>query len=180
MNEPIEFVYFNWLCAKITDIKTPPGMYLDLMRLLYRTEFIWLKNIPGDENRVEDGRELRDDFLRELKFNKEFFWYESPVSVFEVLIAFSYRASFQTNMSVSEWFWKMIQNLGLESYRVISDDEDDNDLYMIDRILNTWMWRIYDPSGYGGLFPLHNPSSDQTKVEIWYQFCEYIYEQGLI
>ena len=34
--------------------------------------------------------------------------------------------------------------------------------------------RQYTPSGDGGLFPLNNPTRDQTELEIWDQFCDYL------
>lgn len=172
MGEPIEGLYFNWLCAKVLPGDT--SGYCDLMRILYKTEFVW--SISGDRNREEDGLELRIDFLRETDWENEAGWYHSPCSVFEVFIAFAKRASFQTDTPVNEWFWIFMANLRLDQYRQVSKP----DIAMIDRIINTFLWRIYDPSGYGGMFPLREPKHDQREVEIWYQFCEYLEDQGLI
>lgn len=177
MPEPIEGAYFNWLRAKVVDTQnTPPYLYLDLMKILYRTEFVWTRNILGDKNREEDGKELREDFLRETGHPIELGWFDLPCSIFEMLIAFSGRAAFQTDMTVADWFWKFIENLHLDGYMTVSED----DLYMIERILNTWIWRIYDPSGYGGLFPLHEPEQDQRTVELWHQLFLYLNEQELV
>lgn len=174
MPEPIEGLYFNWLRAKVVDPTWPQYMYLDLLKILYRTEFVW--TIIGDKNREEDGLELRIYFLNETRLEQDPDWQHEPCSILEVLIAFANRASFQTDIPTSEWFWHFLRNLGLEQYRTISDE----DLPLIERILNTFVWRIYDPSGYGGLFPLREPLGDQTTVEIWYQFCAYTEEQGLL
>jgi len=38
------------------------------------------------------------------------------------------------------------------------------------------IWRDYHADGRGGFFPLTNPDTDQTKVEIWYQMNAYVTE----
>lgn len=172
MGEPMEAVYFNWLCAKVTSNRT--YVHYELMRILYCTEFVWI--VPGDKNRVEDGLELRDDFLRESRMKMDPGWFRSPCSVLEMLIAFAKRAEFQTDTSMREWFWIFLNNLRLDEYRSISGGEQ----HMIEKLLHAFVWRIYDPSGYGGMFPLRDPKHDQREVEIWYQFNEYLEDQGLM
>ena len=63
MEEPIENLYFNWLYTKVSDVKnqTPTTKFDRLLILLHRTEFVWL--LSGDDNRAEDGRDLRIEFL---------------------------------------------------------------------------------------------------------------------
>lgn len=172
MEEPIEELYFNWLCAKVLSVDVP--IYLDLMRILHSTEFVW--KIHADSNRYEDGLELRDDFLRVSRLEKEPVWYHEPCSVFEMLIAFSQRAHFQTDKPVKEWFWIFLQNLQLDEYRQVSDE----DRPIINDILYDFVWRTYEPNGHGGMFPMRWPKEDQREVEIWHQFFEYLDEQGLL
>ena len=93
MDEPIEESYFNWLCAKVLSVEVP--IYFELMRILYRTEFVWV--LERDQNRAEDGLELREDFLRETGLDPEPEWLESECSIFEMLYAFAKRANFQTD-----------------------------------------------------------------------------------
>lgn len=170
MPEPIEETYFNWLCAKVLSVNVP--IYLELMRILYRTEFVWV--IAGDENRAEDGCELRDDFLRESYLRKDQNWYDQPCSVLEVLIAVAKRASFQTDNPVDYWFWQIVENLGLDEFRQVSNQ----DVGIIEDILYNFVWRQYDESGHGGMFPMRWPKRDQREVEIWYQFFDYLEENG--
>lgn len=172
MEEPIEELYFNWLCAKVLDVNVP--IYLDLMRILYKTEFVW--KIHADRNRYEDGIELRDDFLRVSRFNNDTCWYAEPCSVLEMLIAFSDRAQFQTDRPARDWFWEFLQNLSLDEYRQVSME----DRPIIDDILHDFVWRTYDENGHGGMFPMRWPKEDQREVEIWHQFFEYLDEQGLL
>lgn len=175
MPEPIEGAYFNWLRAKVLDHEAPSYLYLELLKVLYRTEFVWL--LIGDKNREDDGLELRVRFLQSTGLDNDPYWFESPCSVLEVFIAFSHRASFETDMPEKDWFWIFITNLGLERYngRLSKADE-----VLIGRILETFMYRLYDHSGYGGLFPLHEPTEDQTRLEIWYQFNRFIDEKGFM
>lgn len=175
MPEPIEGAYFNWLRAKVLDYNTPTYMYLELLKILYRTEFIWL--LIGDENRADDGLELRTMFLNETGLDNDPYWFRSACSVLEMLIAFAKRAAFETDMTDKEWFWIFITNLGLDRYKTVTTP---NEKRTIERTLETLMLRLYDHSGYGGLFPLREPMEDQTKLEIWFQFNRYLDDQGLI
>lgn len=172
MGEPIENEYFNWLCAKV--LKTNGNMHVDLLVILHRTPFAWF--VPGDRNRAEDGVELKIDFLRETGFPKDETWFHEPCSVLEMLIAFANRAEFQTDISERDWFWVFMTNLNLEQFRRVTNA----DKLVIEDILNTLIWRTYDTSGHGGMFPMRWPKRDQREVEIWYQFCEWLEDQGLI
>jgi len=174
MNEPIENEYFNWLFAKSYD-RDNPRMYVDLIKILHSTEFIWV--VPGDKHRCDDGIELRTDFFRETRTEPDEALMSQPCSVLEVLIAFARRANFQTShMSLRKWFWIFMENLLLDQYRQVTL----TDLPKINDILNRFIWRLYDSHGFGGLFPLSHTIHDQRKVEIWYQFCEYLEERGMM
>lgn len=172
MSEPIQEEYFDWLCAKV--VSPYIQNYWDLMQILFRTEFVWV--VPGDRNRAEDGKELREYFLNETGWDKDSLWYSEPISVFEVLIAFAGRASFQTDIPVNDCFWMFMANLKLDEYRQVSE----LDLSVIEEILYTFVWRTYGANGHGGLFPLDEPKEDQRTVEVWYQFCAWVDEKGLI
>jgi len=172
MNESIESAYFNWLCAKVQHIEnpTPSLTYWNLLRELHSTEFVWL--ISGDDNRANDGLDLRLEFSREAFTRIDPDWSHLGCSVLEMLIAFSRRAQFETDLSSREWFWIFIENLGLKEF---------NDAqirpFTITDIINQFIFRAYEFDGQGGLFPLRNPRHDQRKVELWYQFAEYLIEQ---
>lgn len=150
-------------------------MYLDLLKILYSTEFVWV--VPNDRNRVEDGLELRTDYFRQSGTEPDEFLLHQPCSVLEVLISFARRASFQTSReySLRRWFWIFMENLCLDQFRQVSD----SDRPIIDEILNVFIWRQYDSHGYGGMFPMVHTELDQRKVEILYQFFEYIEERGI-
>lgn len=172
MNDSFDELYFDWLRGKL--LAPRDFNYEALMLLLYKTEFVW--NVLMDENRAADGIELRYDFLREGNYPRDNDWLSEPCSVLEMLIGFSQRAAFVTDWPVRDWFWKMIDNLGLSDYRRISQ----RDLPEIQKRLNTFMHRTYNRNGGGGLFPIHDSKNDQRKVEIWYQFNEYVQAESLI
>jgi hypothetical protein len=175
MDEPLENLYFNWLCAKVLHVvnPTPSLTYNNLFRTLHNTEFVWL--LSGDDNRAEDGKELRREFLIMGDIPDHVEWRtQTPCSVFEMLIAFSKRAEFNTTgMSAKNWFWEMIANLNLQE----CNDANQVDPDEIRDVLTHFMWRNYTPNGDGGLFPINRPHADQTKVEIWHQFCDYLVDQ---
>ena len=175
ITEPFENLYFNWLCAKVTFVMrpTPSLTYDNLLRTLHNTEFVWL--IAGDDNRAEDGLELRRDFILEAETPDDPEWRRFPgCSVLEMLIAFSRRAEHMTGQKAQDWFWEFMTNLGLSEVNDghTASHEDIGD------ILYDFVWRTYEYNGYGGLFPLDEPLRDQTNVEIWYQFCDYLADKG--
>lgn len=171
MAGPIEDKYFNWLCAKVLEPQL--RVYVDLLKIMHGTEFVW--RIPGDRNRADDGMELRREFMYETHTGPDPTWEATGCSVLEMLFAFSRRAEFQTSMPAQEWFWKMIENLRLDDFRHISPGED----IIVREAMHALVWRTYDSSGLGGLFPMRWPRRDQREAEIWYQFCEYVEEQRL-
>lgn len=131
--------------------------------------------MPNDDNRMEDGKELRQEFLYEFKVDDT--WMNEPCSVLEMLIALARRLAFEVNGDTDEWFWHLMYNLGLEQYtddvfnHVVAEDVDD--------ILDTFLDRKYGHNGEGGLFPLEETRADQTEVEIWYQMSTYLLERGI-
>lgn len=168
--EPLENLYFNWLCAKVIDVNlsSPSLTYWNLLRLLHRTEFVWVQ--PMDYNRASDGKELRKEFLIAADIPDHPEWRLGPgCSCLEMFIGFARRAEWVTEDPVPEWFWEFMSNLGLREY----PDANSYEYEMID-ILDTFIWRTYLPDGQGGLFPLDNPPEDERNVELWYQFNHYL------
>jgi hypothetical protein len=174
MREPLESAYFNWLCAKVLDRNS--RMYHDLLAFLHRTEFVWMEEVPADQHRAADGIQLRADFCRETHTPKDPIWFQQPCSVFEAFYAFAKRASFQTDIPIRNWFWEFIENLQLDQFRQVSN----GDYRIIQNVVDNFMWRRYDQRGNGGLFPMRIAKQDQREVEIWYQFCDYVEDRGLI
>lgn len=173
-NVTIDERYFAWLYEFVADpnCRNPSESYFLLCERLYKTPFEW--SIRNDENRAHDGLELRDEFLRQLDETIPMDWYQLECSLFEMLIALSRRAAFQTGWSPDTWFWHILNNLELSRYT----DEgyhsaiDDSVRRLLDRVLN----RSYEADGRGGFFPLRDPGRDQRGVELWYQMSAYLLE----
>lgn len=177
MDEPLESVYFNWLYNKVARVAvpTPSLTYFKLFRELHNTEFVWL--VSGDDNRAEDGIQLRTEFFHESYIRDDSDWSNIGCSVLEMLIAFSRRASFEyDDWSPRDWFWVFLENLGLADL----NDARSFALKRVRDILDRLIWRTYDPNGYGGMFTIINTHNDQRKEEIWSQFCEYLFDQDLM
>lgn len=172
-NEPIESAYFNWLCAKVGPTHgTPSQVHWKLLRELHNTEFVWVEAM--DENRALDGLDLRREFVDATHSSSDPSWDFLGCSVLEMLIAFSRRASFVTDRRPRDWFWECLRNLGIDH---LSDAVYDG--HRINDVLDRFIWRTYDFNGQGGLFPLQDPHTDQRRVEIWYQFCDYLIDQEI-
>lgn len=155
--------YLNWLS---TQIAIDPVEYAGLLSYLHQKEFVWI--IPNDDNRIGDALELRKEFWGEgNKIPRQ------GVSTLEVLVALSRRLEFNGGGDKEVWAWRLISNLGLQR---MFDPINRRKAYRIEDILNTLIWRTYEPDGRGGFFPLKDAKEDQTKVEIWYQMSAYIIE----
>ena len=177
MSEPLENAYFRWLCAKVIQNQqpsTPSLTYWRLLTILHSTEFVWL--IQGDDNRAQDGIELRSDFMLECRIPDHPDWRALGCSVLEMLIAFSKRAEFMTEIPYREWFWEFIENLGLKEFNDGAEFHDEDAISIIDR----FVWRTYDRNGEGGIVPITHAKEDQRHVQVWYQLCEYVVDRNKI
>ena len=170
MSGTLDDRYLIWLYNQVAKVRgrRSSRTYWDLFRKLYSTEFAWF--VPNDDNRAEDGRELRREWASEMGVQQDQDWLELGCSFLELLIGISKRLSFEGEGEVSAWFWHLIDNLGLTGFNDASKFNEKD----VDDITHAVIWRTYQPNGVGGLFPLDNPSQDQRKVEIWYQLSEYL------
>jgi hypothetical protein len=164
MSDSAVEAYLGWLGSqvRVDNYKSYQGLYANLLA----KEFVWL--IPNDDNRIADGLEVRQEFQGETGVR-----IEGPCSVFEVIIGLSRRLEFMAGGEASGWAWQLICNLELHKQQ---DPVGPRKAIKIDGILETLIWRNYDPDGTGGFFPLAWPEADQKKVEIWYQMSAYVEE----
>lgn len=175
MSAYLDELYFDWLYSQVASVRTknPSNTYRNLFHMLYTKEFLWL--VPNDDNRIEDGKLLRLEFLEEVGLEtKDQFWMDLGCSMLELLIGLARRLYFEADDSVSGWFWELLENLRLDKY----NDRVHIPPAMVEQALDRVIWRTYKPDGSGGLFPLVHPAEDQRKVELWYQLNAYINERG--
>lgn len=175
---PLDDQYLEWLYAQIASINAPRGSqtYWTFTKQLFHKEFVWF--VPNDDNRVEDGKYLRHDFLN--KTGSEYMdedWMGIGCSMMEMLVALSRRLAFESDGMVSDWFWKLISNMGFETYDVTDARYPPSTERKVDKALDRVIFRTYNYDGSGGgLFPLRLAEQDQRKVEIWYQLNAYLVE----
>lgn len=168
-NAVVDSEYYDWLLEQIDYFPGENDTYDDILMLLFNTIFTW--TIANDDNRAEDGLQLRSIFMEDEGWNTNPF-FEEDCSVLEMMIALSMRIDSDImwdgeNNRTSKWFWEMFENLGLH-YLEPSD-------YFA--ALDIFLGRKYDKNGVGGLFPLRkNNTKNQKKVEIWYQAQAYLME----
>lgn len=166
--------YLTWLYGQVLEVKTRKSSrtFWNLFRQLFSIEFVWF--VPNDDNRAEDGRELRCEWAANTKTEVDSNWLSLGCSFLELLIGLSRRLAFETDGDAPSWFWHLINNLGLLGHH----DRSNFKIQDVDDITSRVIWRTYDKSGHGGLFPLQHTGNDQRQVEIWYQLSEYLLQDS--
>jgi len=173
MNKPLDELYLEWLYSQVGDtgLSDPSKTYWGLLRQMYTKEFVWF--VPNDDNRVEDGKYLRRDFVDDLRLiNVDTGWLDLGCSMLELLVGLARRLSFEAGGEPRDWFWHLVDNL-----EIMFDDRHSFPMIEVDEALDRVIWRTYDWDGKYGLFPLENPQEDQRKVELWYQLSAYVLER---
>lgn len=169
--------YLRWLAPQIRDEHSgrKDREYEGLLSVMFQKEFVWTDTFINDENRIGDGLDLRIEFANQKSLHRPMRIREQlgPCSFLEVLIGLSKRLSFQAGGSAPGWAWQLICNLELDK---MYDPLTHRKARKVDDILDTVIWRTYNPDGLGGFFPLAWPDDDQTKKELWYQMAAYIDE----
>jgi len=141
-------------------------------------EFEW--SMDHDENREEDGFDLRRKFTDEQGIDQDYaFWegyFPEKSSVLEMMIALSIRCAdmiFDPKMGdmTGFCFWKMVETIGLKDMTDACFDRDYCDYY-VERMLK----RRYKWDGIGGLFFSKTSQIDMRRAEIWYQMNVWVEE----
>lgn len=166
--------YFDWLCQLIDlDRFSKQVSYRKLLIHLHNIEFTWF--IPRDDNRADDGIQLRRRFALNRNDVTLSSYILGPCSVLEMMVALAIRCE-ETIMDdtalgdrTGQWFWGMIHNLGLSPMI-----DSKFDVEYIDDVIARFLNREYEPDGRGGLFTVRHCSQDMRTVEIWCQLSWYL------
>lgn len=160
--------YYMWLLDKVDALHGDRANYSLLMQLLYSTKYEYA--FVMDSNRAKSGENLRSIFALEEGYYLEDV-HQGPCSVLEMLIALADNMAFDTEDTVSRWFWEMLDNLGISNM----DDNHYDEEYILSRLF-IWMNRQFEPDGTGSIFPLHKPVGDCRRKEIWTLMNAYLME----
>lgn len=164
--------YFNWLYDIVCGKRFSKNIsYDNLLHCLHSINFrVVIKN---DINRAKDGIDLRRRYF--LNTNADSNMGEQPCTVLEMMVALAIRCeeSIMDNPNIGDrtgqWFWSMINTLGLSNMI----DKNFDESYVREKI-DIFLDREYEPNGKGGLFEIKHCRRDLRKIEIWYQLCWYL------
>ena len=157
--------------------------YSILFDILYGIEFQW--TLERDADRAEAGKDLRLRFENISGMTCRDEWLDWPCSFLEMLVGLAY--SMEDHVLYdgtkgdrsAEWFWMILGNLGLDVCTDTWMRLTPGSSSFVERTVKCVIERAYSPDGYGGMFPLRYPESDQRTVEIWYQAHAYILENAI-
>lgn len=173
-NNKIEQDYFDWLYGIVCNDRFSEDIsYRKLLEHLHEVEFIFF--VPKDDNRASDGINLRYRYGYYNDKDGIEDYILGPCSVLEMMLALAIRCeeTIMTNTKLGDrtgqWFWGMINNLGLGSMH-----DQNYDCEYVDQCINRFLYREYDADGRGGLFTIRNCNYDLRKIEIWSQLMRYI------
>ena len=169
--------YFEWLYEGMCGNRYSKNIsYRKLLEHLHNTTFRY--TISTDKNRASDGIDLRYSFALSQGCEDEpeliTDYLKGPCSVFEMMVALAQRCESvmddpKIGDRTGQWFWGMINNLGLGGMNDNRYDEQ-----YVDDVIDTFLDREYKSNGKGGLFTIRNCEYDLREVEIWYQLCWYL------
>lgn len=159
---------FRIMCLWITD----PGNSHSAKR--YSKVLKYLNNVPFrytiemDRNREEDAITMRHDIAEQLNVHEIEY---RDASVLEVMVALAkiidgdimYDEDYGDR--TFQWFWLMMDNLGLTFY----DDNNYSEKHVASIVLNM-LDRNFGKNGEGALFPCRGAA----KKEIWVQMNDYL------
>lgn len=179
-NGTLDDHYLEWLYKEAVGASrdaNPARSFWQIAKQLYSTRFEWL--VANDDNRAEDGKCLRDEFVAENHFDDiDADWMDLDCSMLEMLIALARRASFESSGEPGDWFWHFLRTMGIDLY---SDLRYNTGVKTeIASIVERIIYRKYGRNGDGGLFPLRNATKDQRTAELWEQMAFYLREGNYI
>ncbi len=180
LSQATSSTYIEWLVKDklgLTDKQWKT--YNFLINSLSKIEFIWIH--PLDENRANDGLELRNQFSDETGlYLDSSSGLPSKCSMLELLAALSIKVENRIMRNVdlgdrtSKWFLMMIDNMGCTDITNKNWKYDDENY--IRSVCKAIIYRDYKSNGEGGLFPLKNESKNWKNEEIWSQCMAFLRE----
>ena len=169
MNIDLHHEYYKWLCYLVFPNKQECESYSKLLNELHNRDFTFI--LLKDENRMRDGIDLRYRFGYEYHIpNEDIKLYldtKDGCSILEMMVALSLRCEedIMSDINIGNraplWFKNMLKSLGLD--QMINSFYDQN---LVDKTLDNFLNRNYEPNGSGGLFTIKNFRSDLRNIDI--------------
>ena len=168
--------YFEWLSYVVCGEQYEGTVsYRKLLTHLHEVEFTYI--LPMDENRAGNGINLRYRWALDIDEDTDYILdvLDGPCSVLEMMVALALHC--EENIMddpkygnrTGQWFWSMINNLGLGAmYDELYDER------YVDEVITRFLNREYERDGRGGLFTIKNCKYDLRDVEIWHQLSWYL------
>lgn len=172
----VENDYFEWMYDKVCSGRyEAPNSYRKLLTYLHGVEFTY--RMRNDADRAQDGVDLRHRFALQ---NRDYYYdyiirsLDGPCSILEMMIAIAIRCEGTMDDAkygdrTGQWFWKMVNNLGLGGMIDYRFDEA-----FVEKTIDTFLKRKYEPNGQGGLFMFRECEFDMRKMSIWMQMCYFL------
>lgn len=175
--------YLCWLMNEGQIEAEGPEGYLHLCEALQGIYFVSL--VEFDENRVEEGKELReewaDSFCGDISaLEGELIPY--TCTALEMIIVMARRMYFEMSDSqyeagIGKWVTELLENAGLAYWR--NDIFETDPEYSQNRIratVNSIIYRRYLYNGEGSFFPVSYSRTDVRKQELLVQMNNYLAE----
>ena len=168
--------YFEWLSYVVCGEQYEGEVsYRKLLAHLHEVEFTYI--LPMDENRAGNGINLRYRWALDIDEDTDYILdvLDGPCSVLEMMVALALHC--EENIMddpkygnrTGQWFWGMVNNLGLGAmYDKLYDER------YVDEVITRFLNREYERDGRGGLFTIKNCKYDLRDVEIWHQLSWYL------
>lgn len=174
--------YLCWLMNQCQLEAAGPYGYLSLCEILLDTYFLSL--IEFDENRAEEGRELREEWAESQGGDiSETEMLPYTCNMLELILVMARRMAYemmdsQYEAGVGKWVMEILENAGLATFR--NDYFETDPEYhgnRIKAILKDIIYRRYLHTGDGGFFPAKfYTTKDYRKMELLTQMNNYLAE----
>lgn len=180
----LERKYFEWLYRLVCDDRYggDRASYRRLLTYLHEEPFHFENKQPRDSARAYDGIDMRYEFAYRQDIDNRIVASVldvRPCSMLEMMIALCYRcesiaSDYSKGDRIGQWFWVMLQSLGLAGM-----NDRDFDERLVRDILDRYANNDFARNGEGGLFTLQTSLNDVRDQEIWWQMCRYLTENGV-
>lgn len=170
-NNETHLAYLDYLTSLVCD-EYHTRYYSRLLTMLFETTFA-PTNYGLDCNRAADGLSMRRAYA--VANSIDIYELRGACSVMEMMVALAcrmeqdYMSDLEYGDRTGQWFWYMIQSMGLIN---MDDGRFEEDVAY--SIIQNMLHHRYTSDGRGGLFYVKNCVRDLRRDEIWTQMNQYM------